>query len=197
MKQLRFTSLVQAAGRPHPATLWTTDPNKDPEFKSAIAENRVVTIHTTNVGAKKDKAHIGFAKGPSATYLIFPKPLPMEAGHPIIGLKFDLLEEPEINDPIKIKPAKRKPKTATVRTAKEEKVAEEKIIRLPKGEKPKKVKPPTFLVTVRSTATITRELKVQAATATAALAQAEASASKSRMPKPDWQHEALEARKLP
>src|SRR5688500_1826603 len=99
---MRFAKLVKTAGRPHPATLWVADPAKDPEFKKAIDENRIVTLHQANVGTKKDFGRIGFFKEPNSTYLIFPKPLPMAEGIKVIGIKFDLLEEAPVKDPVKI-----------------------------------------------------------------------------------------------
>src|SRR5256885_11650060 len=103
--QVRFTQLVKASGRPHSATLWLADPAKDPEFKKAIAETRIVTIHHVNVGTKKESGEIGFVKSAGASYLIFPKSLPLAKGVRVIGLKFDILEEPEVKDPVQIKPA--------------------------------------------------------------------------------------------
>jgi hypothetical protein len=115
-KQIRFTQLVKAAGRPHPATLWVADPAKDPEFKKAIDDNRLVTVHHANAGAKTESGEIGFVKGGAASYLIFPKALPMAPGARVIGLKFDMLDEPEVKDPVKIKEAAAKPKTERVKT---------------------------------------------------------------------------------
>src|SRR5687767_16029180 len=110
-KQIRFTQLVKAGGRPHPATLWVADPSKDPEFKKAIDQNRIVTVHHVNVGSKKESGEIGFKKGGAASYLIFPKELPMGEGTRIIGLKFDMLDEPAVKNPVKITEPKRKAKT--------------------------------------------------------------------------------------
>jgi hypothetical protein len=125
-KQIRFVQLVKASGQPHPATLWVADPNKDPEFKKAIAENRILTIHHVNVGNKKESGEIGFQSGGASGYLIFPKPLTMAEGTRVIGLKFDMLTEAPVNDPVKITPAKPKAKTEPV-----------KIVKFPVPEKEK------------------------------------------------------------
>src|SRR6185436_6869217 len=98
--------------------LWVADPNKDPEFKKAIAENRILTIHHVNVGNKKESGEIGFQATGSAGYLIFPKSLPMAEGTRVIGLKFDMLDEAPVKDPVKIQPDKPKPKAAPVKILK-------------------------------------------------------------------------------
>src|ERR1044071_2047751 len=105
-KQIRFAQLVKASGNPHAATLWVADPSKDPEFKKAISENRILTIHHVNVGNKKESSEIGFQTGGAAGYLIFPNPLPMAEGTRVIGLKFEMLDEPKVKNPVKVKPAK-------------------------------------------------------------------------------------------
>jgi hypothetical protein len=100
-KQIRFAKLVETSGRPHAATLWVDDPDKDPEFKKAIEENRVVTLHQINVGTKKDYGHIGFHKGPHSNYLIFPKALSMDVGTRVIGVKYEELADASVKDTVK------------------------------------------------------------------------------------------------
>lgn len=205
-KQVRFTQLVKASGRPHPATLWVADPKQDPEFKKAIGENRILTIHHVNVGNKKESGEVGFQTGGAAGYLIFPKPLPMAEGTRVIGLKFDMLEEVEVKDPVKVKPAKPKPKKEPVKilqfpkaekpdeTEEEqsEEIAEEKV-ETPKPE-PKKHEPKPkplarFKITVEYTATTSREIEVEAKTAAEAIEAALSEAEK-HTPKADWQLDA-------
>jgi hypothetical protein len=65
-KQVRFSQLLKSSGKPYAATLWT-DPAKDPAFKKAIDEDRIVTVRNVNVGAKKDRGIVGFLKGPNST----------------------------------------------------------------------------------------------------------------------------------
>jgi hypothetical protein len=204
--QVRFTQLVKAAGRPHTATLWVADPAKDPEFKKAIAENRIVTIHLVNVGTKKESGEIGFAKGGGAGYLIFPKPLPFAEGTRVIGLKYELLEEPEVKDPVRIKPAPKPPKKEKIQTAETEpaippepeqkpepeKAASEKS-RPPKPQ-PKTKTPTTFKVTIEFTATATRELEIQAETASDAIATALNKAKKTP-PGPSWKLDATDVKR--
>lgn len=57
-----------------------------------MEENRLVSIRANNVGSKKDRGVIVFLEG-SASYLIFPKALPMAEGAAVIGLKFEELED--------------------------------------------------------------------------------------------------------
>jgi hypothetical protein len=194
-KQIRFTQLVKASGRPHPATLWVADPNKDPEFKKAIAENRILTIHHVNVGNKKESGEIGFQPGGAAGYLIFPKPLLMAESTRVIGLKFEMLDEPKVKNPVKVKPAKPKPKSQPVKILKfpePEKEEEQKIPEpKPEAKKPEpKAKPlARFKITVEYSANATREIEVEAKTAAEATEAALSEAEK-QAPKADWQLDA-------
>jgi hypothetical protein len=198
--QVRFTQLVKASGRPHSATLWLADPAKDPEFKKAIAENRILTIHHVNVGPKKESGEIGFDKSAGASYLIFPKSLPLAKSTRVIGLKFNLLDEPEVKDPVQIKPAPKRPKIEHVKTIKTPEPNEVETKPLPtKKREPKTAKPSkreaktktahNFKVTIDFTAAATCELEVAASNATEAIDTALKQAETSP-PKPDWKIEA-------
>jgi hypothetical protein len=209
-KQIRFTQLVKASGRPHPATLWVADPNKDPEFKKAIGENRILTIHHVNVGNKKESGEIGFQTGGAAGYLIFPKPLPMAEGTRVIGLKFDMLAEAAVKDPVKIKPAEAKSKTKPVKilkfpeVEKEEKEEEpeepdEEIEAPAPKHEPKKTEPKSkplsrFKITVEYTARATREIEVEAKNAAEAI-QSALGEAETNLPKADWQLDATDAKR--
>jgi hypothetical protein len=191
-KQVRFTQLVKAAGRPHPATLWVADPTKDPEFKKAIDQNRIVTVHHVNVGSKKESGEIGFKKGGAASYLIFPKELPLAEGTRIIGLKFEMLDEPAVKNPVKIKEAKRKPKVEKARIVKfpAPEPEEEDSAKPPAAKKEEKKPEPKketaiFTVTVEYKATAKREMEVEAATAAGAIEEALKEAKKDA-PKAEW-----------
>lgn len=202
--QIRFTQLVKAAGKPHVATLWVADPAKDPNFKKAIDENRVLTVHHANVGTKTDTGEIGFIKGGAASYLIFPKALPMAEGTRVIGLKFDMLDEPEVKDPVKVTEAPKKTKIERVKTVAEvepEKTAAEEKEQAP-AEDEMKVEPAAskqqkrkstakvketskFKVTVEFAATATKQIEVEAKNATEAITKALKEAHKSP-PEPHW-----------
>lgn len=187
-KQVRFTQLVKAAGRPHPATLWVADPAKDAEFKKAIDQNRIVTVHHVNVGTKKESGEIGFKKGGAASYLIFPKELPMAEGTRIIGLKFEMLEEPEVKNPAKITEAKRKPKIEKAKILRFPAAEQEEQDEADEGPQAKK-ETAIFKVTVEYRAMATREIEVKAATAAGAIEEALKEAKK-QLPKAGWKIDA-------
>lgn len=94
-KTVRFTRVVERSGEPHVHTLWLP-PDKDPEFKRALAANRVMTVEQ-NVG-KPDVGVVGFdddsAQG--GQFLIFPKSLKTFGGARVIGIKFDLIAQPKV-----------------------------------------------------------------------------------------------------
>src|SRR5262245_8159211 len=94
MKKIRFGDLVRNSGRPKTLTLWT-EPESNKELQRAIRGNRVLTVHHTNAGKKRDVGEIGFKKESPAIYLIFPRALPARSNEPVIGINYDLLEEPE------------------------------------------------------------------------------------------------------
>jgi hypothetical protein len=181
-KQIRFSQLVKASGKPHAATLWVSDPASDPEFKKAMGENRIVSIHMKKPDEATDKAEIGFRPGDGTTFLIFPKAIAMEAGTRVIGLKFDELETPEVKDPVKIMPAKRH------RGSKKDYC-----------ENPQKVEPATkssresapskslsvFNVTLAFRAETKSTVEVQAANASEAIAKA-TKIGQRKPPKADW-----------
>src|SRR5258705_13240321 len=87
---VRFTALVEQAGKPEQVTLWR-DPKQDPDFRKAINENRVLTVHQENVGTKKDFGVVGYEPGVLGSYLVFPKRLGQVEGQRIVGIKYDLL----------------------------------------------------------------------------------------------------------
>ena len=99
-KTFRFTELVKKAGHPQVATLWT-DPKSDGEFSKAIRENRVLTILGQNAGTKKEFGKVGFLKKKDAAYFVFPKSLPQLGKTWVVGIKYDLLAQRKISDPVK------------------------------------------------------------------------------------------------
>ena len=184
-KQVRFAQLVKVAGRPHSATLWTT-PAHDPQFKKAMNENRVLTVRNVNVGTRKDRGVIGFLKAPNSTYLIFPKELPMREGTGVIGLKFDQLADEPVNDPVKVKSVPPRKESERVKAAK-----------ISSNTKKKEAtKPSLFRVKVAFTATILKEVEVQAKSASAAISAAEQTAQQDPPQNPRWKIEGLEVRNV-
>lgn len=97
MKTVRFTQVVEAAGRPEPYTLWM-EPKDDPVFQRALKAHRVLSVHQETVGTKADYGEVGF-NGVKGELLIFPKSLRRFAGRRVVGVKYDLLQPPEKETP--------------------------------------------------------------------------------------------------
>jgi hypothetical protein len=96
-KTVRFTRVVERSGRPHIHTLWLP-PDKDPEFKRAREAHRVMTLEQTPGGGKADFGIVGFdAKHDhGGQFLIFPKSIKPFEGARVVGVKFDLVEQPKL-----------------------------------------------------------------------------------------------------
>ena len=94
-KRIRFTNVVARSGTPHAHTLWVS-PEKDSELKQALKANRVMTIVQTAGGGKADYGTIGFDRthAQGAQILIFEKSLRIFEDAKIIGIDFDLVEQP-------------------------------------------------------------------------------------------------------
>ena len=101
MKKIRFAALVAKLGAPVMVSLWQ-DPEQHAPLQKAIKENRVVSIFQPNVGTTKDAGEIGFKKGRHMAYVIFPEEIAERAGTPVIGIKYDLIQQPKVEDPIRI-----------------------------------------------------------------------------------------------
>lgn len=96
-KNVRFTRVVERSGQPHVHTLWLP-PDKDPELKRAREAHRVMTLETRPNGAKADVGHVGFDATHDANeqLLIFPRSLKPFEGSRVIGIKFDLVDQPKL-----------------------------------------------------------------------------------------------------
>jgi hypothetical protein len=112
MDTVRFSKIVEAAGKPDVHVLWI-DPSKDSVLQKAIKANRVMTIHQQAAGAKTDYGTVGFEKNVSGQVLIFPESLRSFENNRVVGVKYDLLETasapapvPESQELPKVKPAK-------------------------------------------------------------------------------------------
>jgi hypothetical protein len=90
-KTLRFTALVQEAGQPEAANLWTR-PEADKPFMKAVRENRVLTVKQENLGSSKDFGVVGFLREKNVSYLVFPKALDKFKDRRVIGIKYDLVQ---------------------------------------------------------------------------------------------------------
>jgi hypothetical protein len=116
---VRFSKLVEAAGKPSVHLLWM-DPAKDIVLQKAIKANRVLTVHQRPGDTKADYGTVGFEKSVSGQILIFPKSLKQFSDKRVIGVKYDLLEWPEVpkdQEAPKARPPKR-PASAQPREAK-------------------------------------------------------------------------------
>ena len=94
MKTVRFSALVEAAGRPD-TYLLLLPPEKDKGLQAAIKARRVMTLHQEPVGSKKDYGTVGFEPGRARQFLIFPKSISSFQGSRIVGVKYDLLANDE------------------------------------------------------------------------------------------------------
>jgi creatinine deaminase len=106
VKTTRFRDVVAKCGRPQIVTLWQ-DPKKDPGFQKALKQCRVMSVHQTVVGSKKDFAEVGHVKGRQIALLIFPKSLADFSDRRIVGVDYDLVEQPApLGKPVKRAAAK-------------------------------------------------------------------------------------------
>jgi hypothetical protein len=131
METVRFSKIVEAAGRPVVHVLWI-DPDKDPILKKAINATRVMTVHQGLTKAKADYGTVGFEKGIAGQILIFPKSLKRFADSRVTGVKYDLLDSatiPKGQQAPKIVPTKRvskgKPQETNIEATPEPSAAEE------------------------------------------------------------------------
>jgi hypothetical protein len=99
-KEIRFGELVKRSGKPAIVSLWTA-PEQDRPFMKAVKENRVLTVTQEPASKTRDFGRIGFHQEPHAAYFIFPKPLPTDKTQRVIGIKYDMVEQPHVPDPIK------------------------------------------------------------------------------------------------
>lgn len=97
MATIRFRELVKKAGKPEAKSLWM-DPKHDAQFTRAIQQHRVLTV--VQEPGHKDFGEIGFHQQPHASYFVFPRPLGTHQGVRVVGIKYDVVEQPEIKDPL-------------------------------------------------------------------------------------------------
>jgi hypothetical protein len=95
MVTVRFSKVVQAAGKPIVHLLWV-DPAKDTTLRNAIKAARVMTVHQQPAGTNADYGAVGFEKNVSGQILIFPKSLKQFSDRRVIGVKYDLIEWPAV-----------------------------------------------------------------------------------------------------
>jgi hypothetical protein len=167
-KTIRFGDLVRDSGRPQTVALWGK-PENDPILSRAIKQNRVLTV-VQELG-KSDHGTIGFKQLPGAVYLVFPKPLPNEPDARVIGLNYQLIEEPVV-------PAAQRAKSTEPKPPKPIKLQPEPELppRQPRPAAPLRLPPPPsprkFTVRIRRTATQETDFTVEALDQTSAERQA-------------------------
>jgi hypothetical protein len=95
MKTVRFSHIVETCGRPRVHTLWS-NPEKDSEFKRARAAHRVMTL--VGEAGKADFGVVGYdVEHAASQFLFFPRSLHEFDGAHVIGIKFDLIEQPKLS----------------------------------------------------------------------------------------------------
>ena len=90
MSSVRFADVVKTSGRPRAYLLWA-DPRRDRAFQEDLKGQRIMTIHQTLRGGKKDFGTVGYEPGRATQLLAFPRSLRPFAGKRIIAIRYDLL----------------------------------------------------------------------------------------------------------
>jgi hypothetical protein len=160
MSSVRFSELVKRYGQPEIKLLWT-NPKEDRAFMSAVEQGRVLTLFQDPGSKHRDVGEIGFHQKQHASYLFFPKRLDERAGVKVVGIKYDLITEPEV-------------KGANLYKATREQARKKRST---------KVKPrdnPEFQIRVRRTATLESTVFVKAKTKAVACTRALEIAGKER-----------------
>lgn len=113
VKTVRFTEVVKRCGAPEPHLVLVAPP-QDKILQTAVKANRVMTLFQATTGNKVDYGSVGFEKGASRQFLIFPKSLRPFADRKIVGIKYDLFAAAKVPKDQQARPAKspeaRKPK---------------------------------------------------------------------------------------
>jgi hypothetical protein len=167
MSTVRFSKIVEAAGKPVVHVLWT-DPAKDRILKQAINGHRVMTVHQRLADAKADYGTVGFQTGVSGQILIFPKSLKLFADKRVTGVKYDLLEWPAVpksQQIHKVIPTKRsargKPQDGKMHPAVERSIAEEgadaTVVRFPNLEEDHEESPAADVEEIKNQSTSRNE----------------------------------------
>ena len=153
MSSVRFAELVKRYGQPEMKSLWTR-PEEDTAFTRAVKQRRVITISQEPGSKHKDFGEVGFHQRPHASYLVFPEPVKESGDVKVIGIKYELIREPDVKDALSPKVLKKLPSKKQAPTA----------------EKPEKM--PTFNIRLRRTATLEVAIPIEAKTKSEARKQA-------------------------
>ena len=91
MKTIRFSQLVEKAGRPEVHLLFSK-PEADKVLQKAIKARRVITVFQSARGNRTDYGEAGFEAGSARQFLIFPRSLGELGRRKIVGIQYDLLD---------------------------------------------------------------------------------------------------------
>ena len=97
MKTIRFSKVVEKAGKPEIHLAWI-QPGRDARMKQALQGNRVMTVHQELRGGKKDYGLIGYRKEPNSQILIFQKSLRRFAERRVVAIDYSLVERSGLVD---------------------------------------------------------------------------------------------------
>jgi hypothetical protein len=95
VKSVRFSKVSTLCGRPY-TYLLLMDPEKDQQFQTLVKAHRVMTVFQAAIGSTADHGEIGFKPGPGRQFLVFPISLREYGDRTVVGIKYDLLEPPEL-----------------------------------------------------------------------------------------------------
>jgi hypothetical protein len=126
MKTVRFSSVVDHSGRPEVYLLFDRD---DSVFKKALAQGRVMTV--VEKGSGPVHAEIGYDPAQRGQILIFPRSLKKFAEARIVGIKFDLVEQPPAAGKAEPKRTTRPRPASRKKAAPAPKPARDKVIDFP------------------------------------------------------------------
>lgn len=89
VKTVRFARVVAKAGKPTLHITWMP-PDKDPALAKAAKTHRLLTLHQTLRGSRKDYGTVGLHVGDKAQFLIFPKSLKALEDRRVIAIDYDV-----------------------------------------------------------------------------------------------------------
>jgi hypothetical protein len=95
VKTVRFAKVIAHSGVPE-FHLVLMEPAKDRALQTAVKAHRVMTMYQESTGTKADRGEIGFHPGPGRQYLLFPQSLKSFEDRAVVGIKYDLINSPEI-----------------------------------------------------------------------------------------------------
>jgi hypothetical protein len=117
VKTVRFAKVVERCGAPE-TCLVLVNPANDAPLQKAVKSQRVMTVLQGSVGSKADRGQIGFHPGRGRQFLVFPKSLKPFADRTVVGMKYELIRNPEVPKSQRVK-GRRLPKKPTSKRPRE------------------------------------------------------------------------------